>query len=147
MVLEPALLGAAAFVVGASACGLVAAQEPGAWDLRAELLVPNSEFAVAELEGRLYVLGGYPPDRVTARVVQVYDIASDVWSVGPELPVPNNHGMAASVGGSIYLIGGQTSSSGGDSFVDTVYALDPAIGTWMERAPMPTRRCRGRGAA
>ncbi len=121
----------------------VAAQQPGEWALRADLLVPNSEFAVAESNGRIYVLGGYPANRVTARTVQVYDVASDSWTLGPDLPAPNNHGMAAAVDGKIYLIGGQTSSAGGDSYVDTVYELDPEVGEWVEKSPMPTRRSAG----
>lgn len=120
-----------------------AAQQPGEWALRANLLVPNSEFAVAESDGRIYVLGGYPANRVTARTVQIYDIAADSWTLGPDLPAPNNHGMAAAVNGKVYLIGGQTSSAGGDSYVDTVYELDPAVGEWVEKSPMPTRRSAG----
>jgi len=119
------------------------AQEPGQWAFRTDLLVANSEFAVAALDGRLYVLGGYPANRVTSRTVQVYDTATDSWSLGPELPAPNNHGMAASVGGKLYLIGGQTNADGGDSYVNTVYELDPAVGQWVEKAPMPTRRSSG----
>jgi N-acetylneuraminic acid mutarotase len=105
-------------------------------------LAPNSEFAVAELDGRLYILGGYPADRVTVKTVQIYDIAADTWEIGPDLPAPNNHGMAASVGGKVYLIGGQTEASG-ETYVDTVYELDPAAGTWVEKARMPTRRSAG----
>jgi len=122
----------------------VAANEPapGAWGLRAELLEPNSEFAVAELGGKLYVMGGYPANRVTVRTVQVYDIATDRWEFGPPLPHPINHGMAASVGGKVYLIGGQTTASG-PSYVNTVYELDPRVGAWVAKAPMPTARSAG----
>lgn len=119
------------------------AQEPGEWAHRAELLEPNSEFAVAELDGRLYILGGYPSSRETQTTVQIHDTASDSWELGPDLPVPNNHGMAAGVNGKVYLIGGQTSAAGGDSYVDTVYELDPAVGEWVAKASMPTRRSAG----
>ena len=34
--------------------------DPGEWGLRAGLLAANSEFALAEANGKLYVLGGYP---------------------------------------------------------------------------------------
>jgi N-acetylneuraminic acid mutarotase len=80
---------------------------PGEWGMRAPLLEANSELAFAELNGKLYLLGGYPASRVTVRTVQVYDIVSDRWQLGPQLPLPNNHGMAASVNGKIYLIGGR----------------------------------------
>jgi hypothetical protein len=115
----------------------------GEWELRAPLLHNNSELAIAEANGKLYLLGGYPPNRVTSRTVQVYDIASNSWSLGPQLPQPNNHGMAASVNGKIYLIGGQTSDVSEIGHVNTVYELDPATGTWVAKAPMPTARSSG----
>ena len=100
----------------------------GEWGLRAALIEPNSELALAESNGKLYLLGGYPASRQTARTVQVYDIASDRWELGPQLPQPNNHGMAAGVNGKIYLIGGQTTADDPERYVDTVYELDPASG-------------------
>ena len=124
----------------------VALTPAGDWGLRAPLLAPNSELAMAELNGKLYLLGGYPPTRVTARTVQVYDIASNSWEIGPQLPMPNNHGMAVSVNGKIYLIGGQTQADdppGSFSYVNTVYELDPAVGQWVAKAPMPTARSGG----
>jgi N-acetylneuraminic acid mutarotase len=114
----------------------------GEWGTRAPLIAPLSEMAFAELNGKLYLLGGYPATRITARTVQVYDIASDRWELGPQLPQPNNHGMAASVNGKIYLIGGQTTADD-PSYVDTVYELDPASGTWVAKARMPTARSSG----
>jgi N-acetylneuraminic acid mutarotase len=116
----------------------------GEWGTRAGLLENNSEFALAEANGKLYVLGGYPPSRQTSRTVQVYDIATDSWQFGPQLPQPNNHGMAASVNGRIYLIGGQfTDDQQGASAVNMVYELDPVQGTWVEKARMPTARSGG----
>jgi N-acetylneuraminic acid mutarotase len=102
----------------------------------------NSELALAEANGKLYLLGGYPASRQTARTVQIYDIASDRWQLGPQLPQPNNHGMAAAVNGKIYLIGGQLTADQ-EGYVDTVYELDPATGAWVEKARMPTSRSGG----
>jgi N-acetylneuraminic acid mutarotase len=119
----------------------------GVWGTRANLLINNSEFALAEANGKLYVLGGYPPQmgpNRTSRAVQVYDIASNTWQLGPELPQPNNHGMAASVNGKIYMIGGQTTDDQqGATAVNTVYELDPAVGVWVSKAAMPTARSGG----
>jgi N-acetylneuraminic acid mutarotase len=119
----------------------------GEWGLRAQLIENNSEFALAEANGKIYVLGGYPPQQGpnrTKNTVQVYDIASDKWQLGPPLPQPNNHGMAAAVNGKIYLIGGQTTDDqNGATAVNTVYELDPAVGAWVQKAPMPTARSGG----
>ena len=115
---------------------------PGEWGRRAALIAPNSELALAESNGKLYLLGGYPASRQTVRTVQIYDIASDSWELGAPLPQPNNHGMAASVNGKIYLLGGQTTADD-PSYVNTVYELDPAGGAWVAKAPMPTARSAG----
>jgi N-acetylneuraminic acid mutarotase len=114
----------------------------GEWGLRSGLIEPNSELALAELNGKLYLLGGYPPSRQTVRTVQIYDIASDRWQLGPPLPQPNNHGMAAAVNGKVYLVGGQLTADQ-EGYVNTVYELDPAVGAWVEKAPMPTARSGG----
>jgi N-acetylneuraminic acid mutarotase len=116
--------------------------EPGEWGHRAALIEPNSELALAEVNRKLYLLGGYPASRQTVRTVQVYDIASDRWELGPPLPQPNNHGMAAGVNGKVYLIGGQTTADD-PSYVNTVYELDPTTGEWVAKAPMPTARSAG----
>lgn len=135
----------------AAACGKDDAGGPtatasGEWGVRAPLLESNSELAVAESNGKLYLLGGYPANRQTTRTVLIYDIASDRWERGPQLPQPNNHGMAAGVNGKIYLIGGQMLADdppGTNSYVSTVYELDPARGTWVAKASMPTARSSG----
>lgn len=115
---------------------------PGEWGLRPALIEANSELAVAESNGKLYLLGGYPASRQTVRTVQVYDIASGSWALGPQLPQPNNHGMAAAVNGRIYLIGGQLTADQ-EGYVNTVYELSPTAGAWVAKAPMPTARSGG----
>src|SRR5687767_10820390 len=114
----------------------------GQWTQRAPLIEANSELALAEANGKIYLLGGYPATRQTARTVQVYDIASGSWTLGPPLPQPNNHGMAAGVNGKVYLIGGQRDADA-PTYVDTVYELDPSKGAWVEKARMPTARSSG----
>ncbi|HEX6439543.1 MAG TPA: hypothetical protein VF182_20675, partial [Candidatus Binatia bacterium] len=42
------------------------------WSVKAPLPRTNSEFGVAELDGKIYVMGGYPADRKTVAEVQVY---------------------------------------------------------------------------
>ena len=129
-------------IAGANAHDIVLTPS-GEWGLRARLIEANSELAFAEANGKLYLLGGYPESRQTARTVQVYDIASDRWELGPPLPQPNNHGMAATVNGRIYLIGGQATDLSQGPYVDTVYELDPVTGAWVAKARMPTARSGG----
>jgi N-acetylneuraminic acid mutarotase len=115
----------------------------GAWMQRATLLEANSELAMAEVDRKIYLLGGYPASRQTARTVQIYDMTTNQWTLGPPLPQPNNHGMAAGVNGKVYLIGGQTTDLSEGPYVDTVYELDPALGEWVEKSRMPSKRSSG----
>ncbi|MGH6961460.1 MAG: kelch repeat-containing protein, partial [Dongiaceae bacterium] len=119
-----------------------AAPASGRWGRRAGLLDPNSEIAVAELNGKIYVIGGYPSSRVTVATVQAYDPAADRWERVTPLPRPLNHAMAASSGGKLYVIGGETASAG-TTYVDSVYEYDPATAAWTARAAMPTARSSG----
>jgi N-acetylneuraminic acid mutarotase len=123
--------------------------EVDGWSLATSLLAPRSEQAVAELDGMIYVVGGYPPGRIPSDVVQVYEVASRGWSYAPELPFPMHHAMAAGVNGVLYVIGGEFQGAGTglpEVFVNTVFAYDPKVGEWEARAPMPTGRSAG-GAA
>ena len=115
----------------------------GEWGRKADLPGAHSEFAVAELDGRIYVIAGYAIGDVAAGAVHVYDSATDRWSPGPPLPRAAHHLTAAAVGGKVYAIGGQPLGGGG--FLDAVWALDPAAGAWTARAPLP--RARGGGVA
>lgn len=123
--------------------------EVNGWSLAAPMLAPSSEHTVAELNGRIYSVGGYPPGRIPVDTVQVYDAATNRWAYGPPLPVPLHHAMAASLGGNLYVVGGEFEGAGTgrrESYLDTVYELDPQAGTWTPKAPMPTARSGG-GAA
>ena len=58
------------------------------WSTRSNLAEANSEMSVAELNGNIYVIGGYPASRVTVRTVQVYDSLQNRWHLTTPLPIP-----------------------------------------------------------
>lgn len=116
----------------------------GSWDTRADLIEANSEMGVVGLNGRIYVIGGYPSSRVTVSTVQIYDTASDRWSLAAPLPVAVNHLMPAAANGRIYVIGGQTDANA--AYIGSVQEYDPATNSWRMRAPMPTSRSAGAAA-
>jgi len=123
-------------------------QHPG-WTTRAPLLEPNSEFALAQLGPKIYVIGGYPSSRVTVSTVQVYDARSDSWELTNPLPIPVNHGVAATVDGKVYLMGGQANAGGNPNragFLDIVLEYNPASATWTNKTSMPTARSGGAAA-
>jgi N-acetylneuraminic acid mutarotase len=120
------------------------------WANRAPLPAPNSETAVAEVDGRIYVIGGYPSTRAVQPTVQVYFAAEDRWEVTTPLPSPLHHTMAAGVNGKLYVIGGEIAGPNGlagvggpATYVNSTLEYDPATATWTPRAPMPTARSSG----
>src|SRR5205823_13166019 len=120
--------------------------EVNGWSLAPSLISPISEQAVAELDGKIYILGGYPPGRIPVDTVQVFDVAANRWESGPALPIEAHHIMAAGVNGKLYAIGGEFAGAGTglpSLYLNTVYELDPVAGVWTPRTAMPTGRSGG----
>ncbi len=119
------------------------------WSMGHAMPLARSEHAVAELDGKIWVLGGYPPGRLPSNLVQIYDPATSRWSLGPTLPQPIHHTVVKAVGGKLYMIGGEIDGAGTGKpgvYVADVWMHDPAVGGWVRRAPVRTARSGG-GAA
>jgi N-acetylneuraminic acid mutarotase len=118
---------------------------PGEYGDREMLPFANSEMAVAETNGVIYVLGGYPSSREVQTTVQAYDIATDTWDIVASLPLPLHHPVAIGFEGKVYSLGGQsTMSTDGDT--GRTFAYDPGQNEWTELRTMPTARGAGAGA-
>ena len=133
-----------AAVIPAGSIASAAESKPvSEWGKRGELVEPNSEMAVAYLDGKIYVVGGYPSTRKSVDTVQVYDVKTDTWSLTTPYPTTINHASAVALDGLLYVIGGQTNAGGRrekSRYVDAVHAYDPKTKKWTPRAPMPTKR-------
>ena len=124
--------------------------EVDGWSLGTAMPLARAEAAIAELNGKVWVVGGWPPGRMPSNLVQVFDPATGRWALGPSLPQTIHHSQAAAVSGKLYVMGGETDGSfsgwpGKD--VANVWAHDPAVGGWVARAPMPTARSAGGAVA
>jgi N-acetylneuraminic acid mutarotase len=120
--------------------GSAGAPAPGQYGTRPTLLERNSEFALASVDGKIFVLGGYPTNPSQTRpTLQIFDPATNQWKLGAPSPVALHHPMIAGVNGKLYSLGGQPDT-------DLVLEYDPATDTWnSNRRRMPTSR--GGGAA
>ena len=115
------------------------------WEVRAPMLEARQEVAVAELDGRMYVVGGFrasPPGTQLpvepVATVEVYDPATDTWEFVAPLPTPLHHTAAVGVDGRLYVMGGWPDFFA--TVIDTVFVYDPSEDEWDTRAPMPTAR-------
>ncbi|HMM15361.1 MAG TPA: hypothetical protein PKA57_12105 [Parvibaculum sp.] len=91
----------------------------------------------------LYVIGGggiSGPRSMT----EIYDTVGDIWRAAAALPVGlQQFGIAVS-GGKIYVAGGYSARGTRDERIeeesDNLWIFDPAVGTWISGAPMPSSR-------
>ena len=77
-----------------------------AWVSGSPLEEPRTEVAVAPLQGRIVVVGGFLASGGNSRRVDSYDPARDTWARLPDLPVSVDHAAAASWRGRIVVVGG-----------------------------------------
>lgn len=138
--------------------GLVYEYDPATdkWTKKKNMPLLSHHVALAELNGKIYVMGGFvkPQSGPTAWVpidnAWEYDPANDSWKALAPLPTKRGSPNAAVVNGKIYVIGGASVNPGSKETAvhparpqrvlgaNEVY--DPAADKWEARSPMPTAR-------
>lgn len=122
--------------------------DQGTWRQAAPMPTKRTEVAAAALDGKIYVVGGFEKPSFSNFMnfaitpsVEMYDPVTDRWTSKAPLPVGLHHIGIGVVGGRLYVVGGY-SKSGLSVWnpVAAVYAYDPSMDSWTERAPMPTAR-------
>jgi N-acetylneuraminic acid mutarotase len=116
-------------------------QSPGRWVPLAPMPTARQEVAVAELNGRVFVIGGFGADNEAVATVEVYDPAADLWETRTPLPAPTHHAAAAVIEGRLFVVGGYGGGRVSGTPLRTVYEYDEARGSWATRAPL--RQARG----
>src|SRR5688572_17519145 len=96
---------------------------PGRWTTAAPMPEERTEVAVAALDGRIYVVGGFGGRDGLLE----YDPSADRWRERKAPPIGVHHAGAAGVGGRLYLVGGYTRDWGP---VARTLAYDPARDQW-----------------
>src|SRR5262245_66163280 len=81
---------------GSDAGPLVTPTAPG-WEALRQMPSGVGEAAIAALDGKIYVAGGYD----TRPTFQIYDIASDTWTTGHALAGGTDNAGAVAGGGKV----------------------------------------------
>jgi N-acetylneuraminic acid mutarotase len=126
------------------------------WKALAPLPTPRMAAVAAELDGKIYVLGGasvHPGAKITSlgpkvphrslNTNEMYDPLTNKWETRSAMPTPRNHAAVGVVDGKIYVIGGRLASAyvSSGSNTDVVEVYDPATDTWGAAGlRMPTAR-------
>ena len=105
--------------------------------------MPCFKAAAVELNGKIYVLGGYLPLALTSddekkqksspkhqasSYMSIYDIKSDVWTQGPELPVAVLKPQVVTNGNLVFLLTN-----------DSLYSYAPTTMIW-KRLTVPNEK-------
>lgn len=110
------------------------------WITLAPLPGPRSGYALAVVEGKIYMFGGWDGRSYRADVWQ-YNPDSDTWTERRSLTEPRAFAAAATVEERIYIIGGEN-DNGPVTFNETYTASDdtPQGAPWSTRSPLPEAR-------
>ena len=120
----------------------------GHWVIGASAPTKRTEVAVAAVQDKIYVVGGFSEPSLAnffnytiSQAVEVYDPKTDLWTTTTPLPDGRHHAGIASFHGYLYMVGGFSQSLLSVWHAEnTVYRYDPSTSEWSELAPMPTAR-------
>jgi N-acetylneuraminic acid mutarotase len=110
------------------------------WESLQPLPMPRSGYALAAVEGKIYLFGGWDGSSYQDDV-WIYDPDEDSWSEGTAMPTARAFAGAVSLNGQISVVGGENRS--GLLQVHEQYApVDDQSGTtpWSNRARLPEGR-------
>ena len=113
---------------------------PGRWESRKSMPRARQEVAVAALDGKVYVIGGFVSTAEPVDTVETYDPATDEWRAVAPLPIAVHHAAAATVDSRLFVVGGYTGGRVRWNALGTVFEYAAATNTWRGRAQMPTPR-------
>lgn len=152
--IQAALIGEMIYVPG----GLSAAGEPTAaverfdprgntWETTAPLPAPRSAYALAALEGRLYLFGGWD-GRAFQKTLFIYDPSENRWTRGADLPFACGFASAVSSNGKIFLLGGTSDGKTATTAALAYYPQRDQDGEdpWETQADIPQARFAGSAA-
>jgi Kelch motif len=109
------------------------AQGIGRWIISTPMPSSRTEVAVAEVGGKIYVVGGFGGERE----LEIYDSAADRWSRGASIPRALHHAAAVGLKDKLYVVGGFVE---GWTPTDEVHEYGPASDRWKRLAALPTPR-------
>lgn len=109
----------------------------GYWKMMPPIPTERSEVTATELDGKIYVVGGFTPKGETNKV-EKFDIATGIWTEIAPLPQTLHHASLVACNKKLYVIGGFTGRWW--SPLDTIYEFDSIQNKWTQKAPMPSPR-------
>ena len=107
------------------------------WVSRKSMLTGRANFGLAQVDGKLYAMGGHPNTNTT----EEYDPQTDTWIAKADMPTARFNFAVAVFENRIYCIGGLIGGSNfyeGSKVSGAIEVYDPAKDVWETKKPMPT---------
>lgn len=112
--------------------------EPSRWVSLPQMGDARAAFAVATVEGRVYVIGGEGQAGVLASVAR-YDASSGTWIGLSPKPTPVADVQAVKIGDKLYVPGGRRSADQAD-ITSAFERYDPRTESWEQLPALPAPR-------
>ena len=94
------------------------------WIEGTPMRVPRFEMSVADINGKIYAIGGVDINEYLTQTSEIYDPKLDQWSTAPPIPEPVDHAGVASYGGRMYVVGGFGENN---AVTDSLYIYDDLL--------------------
>jgi len=112
------------------------------WTRKANMLKPRLSFTAAEVNGKIYVFGGFNDkwgnDGTPELEVEEYDPINDIWTKkSANIPTPRVGASSCVINGKIYVIGGSVPPN---IMFSRVEAYDPVADKWTKMPDMSIPR-------
>ena len=109
------------------------------WLIKSPMPTSRSGAAVATVDGKIYVIGGYNAEGylIQFAINERYDPQTDKWEEMAPMPQARSGAVAAVVDGKIYVIGGLDKDN---NLLSQNERYNPKTNIWEVLSPMPTPR-------
>ncbi len=106
------------------------------WTLKTPMPTARGFTSGAVVDGKIYVIGGFPTHTSVTQVNEMYDPATDEWTKMEDMPEGRCAHAACTYNRKIYIFGGVRSNPYGKA-TNTIYVYDPKTNSWTQKANMP----------
>jgi hypothetical protein len=103
----------------------------------------RNHLGAAEIDGRLYVVGGHDGKGQIYAALEVYDPAAGSWRAARAMPTSRSDMAVAALDGRLFVMGGQERGGPNDGFVSPTgrtHAYDPTRDAWITMPDMGVPR-------
>jgi len=118
-----------------------------AWVMRRPMRYPRYGLMVAEVNSKVYAIGGFANHDTAVGWVEEYNPVLDTWILKAPMLTRRGLGVCGVVDGKIYVIGGTQSLNGPVSPIESCEVLDPVLNQWQRTRRLPTHRYGFNGGA